>query len=176
MHPFVQIDLPPYTDYASLEQKLTIAVEYVSIVARFLRVLMLLHLQGDRRIWSGVEHIPSTLTPFTPSKFLPLIMFGHSSFPLTSPALASSACLVSRQCAVTPCSRCLDFFHQFSARLGYNSISCGLLLMCNQSLSYESLLGFPTLLSEGVGRVFPLKASPRPCKSLTLPPCVRISR
>lgn len=31
MYSLVQIDLPPYTDYASLEQKLTLAVECVSI-------------------------------------------------------------------------------------------------------------------------------------------------
>ena len=31
MYFLVQIDLPPYTDYASLEQKLTLAVEYVSV-------------------------------------------------------------------------------------------------------------------------------------------------
>ena len=94
MHPLVQIDLPPYTDYASLEQKLTIAVECVSIAARYLRVLMLLYLQGDCWIWSGVEQISSTLTPFAPSNFLPLIMFGLSSslscLPRLLPVLASS--------------------------------------------------------------------------------------
>lgn len=72
MHPLVQIDLPPYTDYASLEQKLTLAVECVSIPTRYLRILMTLHLQGDCWIWSGVEKILSTLTPFAPSNFLPL--------------------------------------------------------------------------------------------------------
>ena len=30
---FVQIDLPPYTDYASLEQMLTLAIECVSLIA-----------------------------------------------------------------------------------------------------------------------------------------------
>jgi len=34
MRPLVQIDLPPYTDYASLEQKLTLAVECVLVPTR----------------------------------------------------------------------------------------------------------------------------------------------
>ena len=157
IHPLVQIDLPPYTDYASLEQKLTLAVECVSIPTCYLRILMILHLQGDCWIWSGVENISSTLSPFAPSNFY-LYRVRTFIFPLMSPTPASSACLVSRQCAVTLRSRCLDCFRlKFlfdSARLGYYSISCGLLLMCNQSLSYECLLSFSKPLSEGVGRSF----------------------
>ena len=47
MFPFVQIDLPLYTDYASLEWKLRFAIECVRIPTRHFKFTYLLFLQGD---------------------------------------------------------------------------------------------------------------------------------
>jgi hypothetical protein len=47
MHPLVQIDLPPYTDYASLEQKLTIAVECVSVPTRYFTFIDTYHIYRE---------------------------------------------------------------------------------------------------------------------------------
>jgi len=53
---FNRIDLPPYKDYASLEHKLTLAVEYVSYIFKLkLLVLMLACFQGNCWIRSGVD-------------------------------------------------------------------------------------------------------------------------
>jgi hypothetical protein len=147
MHPLVQIDLPPYTDYASLEQKLTIAVECVSVPTRsFTRIDTIASAGRLLDLVRSREYLVYFDNPFTPSDSLPFIMTRTLVFPLMSPPPTSSACLVSRQCAVTHVHDASISFHDFrlgSTRLGYYSISCGLLLMCNKSLSYESLLVFP---------------------------------
>lgn len=56
---FNRIDLPPYKDYATLEQKLTLAVECVHVL--FLAVVAVTYYspfssQGDRWIRTGVNH------------------------------------------------------------------------------------------------------------------------
>lgn len=53
---FNRIDLPPYKDYATLENKLTLAVECVHCRPTFRHVYSLV-LQGDRWFWSRVEAI-----------------------------------------------------------------------------------------------------------------------
>ena len=53
---FNRIDLPPYKDYASLEQKLTLAVEYVLLFSFCIDFSFLcLHLQGNRWIRPRVD-------------------------------------------------------------------------------------------------------------------------
>jgi hypothetical protein len=49
-----QIDLPPYTDYQSLEQKLTLAVEYVPLRIFAIRAELTTVLQGDGWIWARI--------------------------------------------------------------------------------------------------------------------------
>ena len=51
---FNRIDLPPYKDYATLENKLTLAVEYV-LRHSVSRCACLSVPQGDCRFWSRVE-------------------------------------------------------------------------------------------------------------------------
>ena len=53
---FNRIDLPPYKDYATLENKLTLAVEYVHqhTASRCIHSSVL---QGDSRFWSRVDAI-----------------------------------------------------------------------------------------------------------------------
>jgi hypothetical protein len=51
---FNRIDLPPYKDYATLENKLTLAVECVHCRPR-IRHVYLLVFQGDGWFWSRVE-------------------------------------------------------------------------------------------------------------------------
>lgn len=50
---FNRIDLPPYKDYASLEHKLTLAVEFVFSLLNFPNIDIVL-LQGNRRFRTGV--------------------------------------------------------------------------------------------------------------------------
>lgn len=97
MHPPVQIDLPPYTDYASLEQKLTLAVECVSVPSRYFTCIdtitfagRLLDLVRSREYLVFVYL--TTLHP-SPIRYL-LSLLGRSSslscLPRLLPVLASS--------------------------------------------------------------------------------------
>jgi hypothetical protein len=54
---FNRIDLPPYKDYESLEHKLTLAVECVSLShsLRGYPPLINVFLQRDRRLWTGID-------------------------------------------------------------------------------------------------------------------------
>lgn len=56
---FNRIDLPPYRDYATLENKLTLAVEYVSRHSES-QVFYSFVLQGNRRFRSRVDAISFT--------------------------------------------------------------------------------------------------------------------
>jgi len=54
---FNRIDLPPYKDYASLEHKLTLAVECVSFLRRLdLSTLLTSNFQGNCWVWSRVNY------------------------------------------------------------------------------------------------------------------------
>ena len=62
---FNRIDLPPYKDYATLENKLTLAVEYVNRYSAS-RCIRLLIPQGDRWFWPRVDA--------TSSRFIALVL------------------------------------------------------------------------------------------------------
>jgi len=54
---FNRIDLPPYKDYASLEHKLTLAVECVFFLRRLdLSTLLTSNFQGNCWVWSRVNY------------------------------------------------------------------------------------------------------------------------
>ena len=141
----MQIDLPPYTDYASLEQKLTLAVECVSVPTRCFtfiyhiasagRQLALVKNRGDLAYLNGLRsfQIPYPLS--------------HSDARL--PSHVSRACL---QCLPRlPLVCCDSRLHDASisllnswfgsVQLSYYSMSRGSLAMCNQSISSEISLG-----------------------------------
>jgi len=98
MHPSVQLDLPPYTDYASLEQKLTIAVEWVSFpTCSFTRIETIVSAARLLDLVRGKE-FPVYFDNPSP---LPFIVARTPIFPLRPPTPASSGPLVSRQCTMT---------------------------------------------------------------------------
>ena len=93
MNPLVQIDLPPYTDYASLERKLTFAIECASIPTRgftfiYTSAVRPLDLVKNR---GCLAYLDGFYTP----KFLPSVVPWTPVFPVMSLAPASSACIVS---------------------------------------------------------------------------------
>lgn len=95
IYPLVQIDLPPYTDYASLEQKLTLAVECVSVLSRCFTFIY--HIASAGRQLALVKnrgYLPY-LNGLRSFQIPYLCRTRTLVFPLMSPAPASSACPVS---------------------------------------------------------------------------------
>src|SRR5258708_5806939 len=88
---FVQIDLPPYTDYASLEQMLTLAIECVSLIAishyieHIFSVGRMLDSVNSREYLIHLGCLPISYTVSLPDVRLPF----------TSPVSTFSACLAS---------------------------------------------------------------------------------
>jgi hypothetical protein len=86
---FNRIDLPPYRDYATLEHKLTLAVEYVCFVPCLSAPTYVP--QGDRRFWSRVD-----------TTFLEVYRFGAFCFLCILAFLWSSSMQVSSICQFFP--------------------------------------------------------------------------
>lgn len=150
IYPLVQIDLPPYTDYASLEQKLTLAVECVSVLSRCFTFIY--HIASAGRQLALVKN----------RGYLPYLN-GLRSFQIPYPLSHSDARLpshVSRACLQClprlPLVCCDSRLHDAwisllnsrfgSVQLSYYSMSRGSLAMCNQSISSEISLGLSLYL------------------------------